>query len=58
MLLSSSSSAMSSEVRDDAACVSCGCSDIDCRDIDDVSVLLLSNCALLVDCEALPNCVD
>lgn len=55
MLSSSSSSAMSSEVRDDAACVSCGCSDIDCRDIEEVSVLLLSNCALLVDCDALPN---
>lgn len=55
MFSSSSSSAMSSEVRDESACVSCGCSDIDCRDIEDVSVLLLSNCALLVDCDVLPS---
>lgn len=55
---SSSSSAISSEVRDDAACISCACSDIDCRDTEELSVLLLSNCVLLVECEALPGRAD
>jgi hypothetical protein len=38
---SSSDSAISYDVRGDSGCISCGGSDIDCRDIDDVSVLLL-----------------
>jgi len=41
MLSSSSDSAISYDVLGDSGCISCGCSNIDCRDIDDVSVLLL-----------------
>jgi hypothetical protein len=53
MLSSSSESAMSTDVRGDSACSSCGCSKIDCRDIEEVSVLLLlSKCAPLTGCDA------
>jgi hypothetical protein len=38
---SSSDSAISYDVRGDSGCAACGGSDIDCRDIDEVSVLLL-----------------
>lgn len=41
MLSSSSDSAPSYDVLGDSGCVSCGCSNNDCRDTDDVSVLLL-----------------
>lgn len=59
MCSSSSSPAVSSEVRDESASVSWGSSDIDCRDMDEASVLLLlSNCALLAECGALPGCAD
>jgi hypothetical protein len=53
MLSSSSESAMSTDVRGDSACSSCGCSKIDCRDIEEVSVLLLlSKCAPLTGFDA------
>lgn len=45
MLSSSSDSAISNEVLGDSACVCCDDSNNDCRDMDEVSVLLLSNCA-------------
>jgi hypothetical protein len=41
MLSSSSDSAISKEVRGDSVWVWCGGSNSDCRDIDEVSVLLL-----------------
>ena len=41
ILSSSSDSAISYDVLGDSGCVSCGGSNNDCRDIDDVSVLLL-----------------
>jgi hypothetical protein len=45
MLSSSSDSAISNDVRGDSACVWCGDSTSDCRDTEEVSVLLLlSNC--------------
>ena len=41
MLSSSSDSGVSTDVCGDSLCASCGCSKIDCRDTDEVSVLLL-----------------
>jgi hypothetical protein len=41
MLSSSSDSAISKDVRGDSVCVWCDCSNSDCRDTDEVSVLLL-----------------
>lgn len=57
MLSSSSDWAMSTDVRGDSACMSCECSKMDCRDVDEVSVLLLlSKCAPLVVCDAAVVC--
>jgi hypothetical protein len=48
MSSSSSDSAISYDVLGDSVDISCGCSKMDCRDMDDVSVLLLlSNCTPL-----------
>ena len=58
MLSSSSDSGVSTDVCGDSSCVSCGCSKIDCRDTEDVSVLLLlSNCVPLapVGCAGRPE---
>ena len=43
MLSSSSDSGISYDVLGDSMCVSCGDSKVDCREMDEVSVLLLSN---------------
>jgi hypothetical protein len=57
MLSSSSDSAMSTDVRGESACVSCGGSNSDCREVEEVSVLLLvSNCAPATGCDVLVNC--
>jgi hypothetical protein len=57
MLSSSPESAMSTEVRGESVCISCGGSNNDCREIEEVSVLLLvSNCAPVTGCDALVGC--
>lgn len=57
ILSSSSDPAISTDVRGESACVSCGGSNSDCREIDEVSVLLLvSNCAPASGCDTLVGC--
>lgn len=57
MLSSSSESAISTDVRGESAWDSCMGSNSDCRETEDVSVLLLvSNCAPATGCDALVDC--
>lgn len=59
MLSSSSDSGISKDVLGDSGCVCCGGSNNDCRDIDEVSVLLLlSNCAPLGTLLCAATCVE